>query len=300
MTDKASPLLTVLIPTHGRSELLARTLATLGACRLPPTYRETVVIENGPAAGAEGVVASASAVHPALRLRYLHVERANKSHALNEALETVGDGLVVFFDDDVRLDPGVLEAYAAAAGVERNAFFGGSVRIDYEEEPPHWLVPYMPYSARGFELDSTDRPGEYLGFNWAAFSGDICAAGGFDPAYGPGSPTGATGQETRMQYQLSKRGVKPVDVPGAVVWHYVPRERCSEEWLVRRRFRSGMELGRRARMEGQRVEFVSELASVLRCSASVVKQTFRRHRAGRWGAAIGLSRSVGFIKGYIS
>ena len=126
----AQPL-TVLIPTHGRPALLGRTLASLAACRPPAGYAEAVVVENGAQAGAEAVVAEAAAAHPRLRLRYLHVARANKSHALNEALRTVGAGLVVFFDDDVRLDPGVLEAYAAAcrapprAGLLRRAYGSG-------------------------------------------------------------------------------------------------------------------------------------------------------------------------------
>ncbi|NNF57144.1 MAG: glycosyltransferase, partial [Rhodothermaceae bacterium] len=107
--------LTVLIPTHGRATLLARTLDSLAECDRPDAYRETVVVENGPPAGARDLVARAAEAHPGLRLRYLHVERANKSHALNEALATVEQGLVVFFDDDVRLSPGVLVAYAEAA-----------------------------------------------------------------------------------------------------------------------------------------------------------------------------------------
>src|SRR5690625_3949232 len=128
--------LTVLIPTHGRPRLLGRTIASLAACRLPEGYREAVVVENGIRAGAEAVVAEAAAAHPHLRLRYLHVERANKSHALNEALKTIADGLVVFFDDDVRLEPGVLEAYAEAAEAHPEpAFFGGSLGVDYEKRP---------------------------------------------------------------------------------------------------------------------------------------------------------------------
>ena len=51
---------TVLIPTHGRPTLLGRTLASLGACRLPAAYAETVVVENGSRAGAEAVVAEAA------------------------------------------------------------------------------------------------------------------------------------------------------------------------------------------------------------------------------------------------
>src|SRR5690625_7932825 len=81
-----------LIPTHGRASLLERTLASLAECSIPEGYVETVVIENGPKSGAEDTVAAASSQWPHLNLRYLHVSRANKSHALNVALSGMGAG----------------------------------------------------------------------------------------------------------------------------------------------------------------------------------------------------------------
>src|SRR5690606_15592913 len=129
-------------------------------------------------------------------------------------LATIGEGLVVFFDDDVRLDPAVLAHYATAAeGLDGGVFFGGSFGVDYEKPPPQWLLPLLPFSARGMDLKSKDRLWEYLGFNWAAFATDIRGLGGFDPNFGPGSPTGATGQETTMQHQMDEAGMRRIDLP---------------------------------------------------------------------------------------
>src|SRR5690625_5258615 len=125
---------TILIPTHGRATLLGRTLASLAECSIPEGYVETVVIENGPKSGAEDTVAAASSQWPHLTLRYLHVPLANKNHALNEALNAVGSGLLIFFADDVRIQANALEAYAAAAkGVSGGAYFGGPVAPDFED-----------------------------------------------------------------------------------------------------------------------------------------------------------------------
>ena len=41
--------------------LLARTLASLAECALPASYAETVVVENGPQAGAEAICQQADA-----------------------------------------------------------------------------------------------------------------------------------------------------------------------------------------------------------------------------------------------
>ena len=292
--------LTVLIPTHGRPTLLGRTLASLGACRLPAAYAETVIVENGSRAGAEAVVAEVAAAYPALRLRYLHVARANKSHALNEVLATVGEGLAVFFDDDVRLEPGVLRAYAEAAGeTSAGHYYGGSMGVDYEHEPPDWVRRLLPLSARGVDLHEKEREWHlYLGCNWAAFTEDLRAAGGFDADFGPGSPTGATGQEADMQERLLARGVRQVDVPDALVWHYVPEERSTLRWLIRRKYRGGTQHGQTARASGD-PEALREMRShLVRCALSTAKRTVLLDRAGWWQAFLALSYWVGAWQGY--
>lgn len=232
----------ILIPTCGRSRLLARTLKSLSECELPDAFGETVVVENGPDPAGADVIAP---FREQLRARYLYVERANKSHALNRALENVGDGLVVFFDDDIRVEPDILTVYAnAARGLHRGRFFGGPTECDYESPIAEWLLEFVPTCTRGWsggEDGEVLRDGSFLGFNWAAFAEDIRAAGGFDPDFGPGSPTGSSGQENTMQARLREAGVQGVYLEQARVWHYVAPNHASPAWALRRRFRMGIQ-----------------------------------------------------------
>ncbi|MEM7231298.1 MAG: glycosyltransferase [Planctomycetota bacterium] len=233
----------VLIATAGRPTLLGRTLESIASCELPSNYRETIVIENGEQHGVEDVVKAAPSV---LAARYLHDPVANKSSALNTALEFIGDAFIFFADDDIRLAPETLVAYEKASRDHTSGFmYGGPTEVDYEDRPEEWLRQYLPASARGWELtdDSMLERPCFLGFNWAAFRCDVVDAGGFDPNRGPGAPTMSTGQESEMQERLLAAGCKNVYVPEARVWHYVPKNRCSEEWLVKRSFRSGVSRG---------------------------------------------------------
>jgi GT2 family glycosyltransferase len=240
--------LVVNIATSGRPDLLKRTLESLSACQLPPNYRETVVVENGPRSSADAVV---SAVRPDLRARYMYVSTGNKSASLNAALSTLDDCLIFLTDDDVKFAPQALSAYAdAAKSAGRGHFFGGPTSADYDVPPPKWLLDYLPWSAKGWESSgSSDMSGpdtgqmRYLGFNWAAFAADLRDAGGFNPNFGPGSPSGSTGQETEMQVRLVKKGLKTVYVPEARVWHYVPVDRCSPQWVISRSYRHGLQEG---------------------------------------------------------
>lgn len=43
-----------------------------------------------------------------------------------------------------------------------------------------------------------------------------------------------------MQARLRRAGATPVYVPQAWVWHYIPAERCSAEWIIDRAYRHGV------------------------------------------------------------
>ena len=230
-----------MIATAGRPELLGSTLESLALCRKPASYAETIVIENGEKSGAEEVARSSES---GLRTRYLHIAVRNKSAALNAALDLLPDCLIHFIDDDARIGGETLCAYAdAAAGLSGNVFFGGPVGIDYVAPPPEWLVEYLPASARGWQplkLPRAPRDWAFLGTNWAAFSADLKRIGGFSEHLGPGSLSGASGQESEAQARMRRAGCARRYVPAAISWHFVPADRCSPEWAIDRFRRQGI------------------------------------------------------------
>ena len=293
--------LVAVIPTHGRPDLLGRTLASVAACARPAGYGGCLVVENGPRAGAEAVVAGAARAHPGAGFRYLHHGRANKSAALNAALAGVPDGaLCVFFDDDVRVEPGTLAAYARfALGTGERAHFGGAVLPTYETPPDEWLAPSLPYSVTGFGRAQFSQAGFFLGANWAAQRGHIVGAGGFDPEFGPGSATGARGQEKQMQLRLCDAASAPVWVEGAVVHHAVPPERCSPQWAARRAFQMAVQDGTSARRRGQYGPLKRSVRMVPSNVAGLVRAATRGRQA-RWSVSIKLAHNIGVLRGYMS
>jgi hypothetical protein len=177
----------------------------------------------------------------------MYVSVGNKSLALNTALEGLNDCLVVFTDDDVRLHPDTLCAYAEAAKSDPcDRFYGGPTGVDYELPPPKWILEYLPVSAKGRRAEAgttlTTEPA-FLGCNWAAFARDLRRVGGFNASKGPGARSGSTGQETDMQVRLLNAGLVGRYVPAAMVWHFVPASCCSQEWALRRAYRHGIERG---------------------------------------------------------
>lgn len=287
----------VVIATAGPAPHLARTLEAVGQGALPGEFVETVVVENGSGRSAEGAVAGAPA---SLRARHIHVERANKSNALNAALATISGGLVIFFDDDIEPHPLAVVAYARAAEASgRGAFFGGSCIPHYEERPPDWLRSFFPPSARG--LDLRRRPhAAFLGFNWAAFVEDIKAVGGFDPSMGPGSVSGALGDETNMQERLLAAGGRKRNVPEAVVRHYIPADRCTVDWALGRFYQQGVARGLAARRRNARDVLVRSLLALAKNGGLYPVRAVQRDPVKLMRVRASLYGRAGVLRGYFS
>jgi hypothetical protein len=240
-----TPQTVLVIVSHDRCHLLERTLASLAQGDVPSEVAATLVVENGRQFGAEHVVDRAD---PRLHARYLFEPAASKSRALNHALEQLDDEFIVYLDDDVRVAPHTIRRYVEAAVAHPHGFFfGGRTGVDYEQEPPPWLRPHLPASATGFSLGDAprqvDRPC-FLGFNWAAFAADIRRAGGFPEHIGPGTSRGQTiGEESEVQRQLLAAGMTGLYLPEAMVWHHVPKDRCTPAWVQKRCHVSGLVTG---------------------------------------------------------
>lgn len=234
--------ISVVVPTHGRPELLPRLLESLTQC-FPAAAVQVLIVENGGDFGASGVVNGFS---DRLPVRLLTIREAGMSAAQNAALEMIGDDAVLFLNDDERVAASILKAYRDAISEKRDGwFFGGPIFPDYEQPPPDWLIESLPPSARGFALGGSQEVSSpiLLGGNWLAFASDLKAAGGFDERFGPGAKSLASGSETNMQERLLARGLRGWYVPDAGVWHFVPRRRCGPWWALKRAYRSGRKWG---------------------------------------------------------
>ena len=227
----------IVIPTYNRCDLLDRTLQSLSACHLPPGIEKVIVAENGTRSGADLVVKK---YVDRLPLIYQFTEKPNKSNALNEVLRKTKNEFILFFDDDVRIHPDTLLNYVKEVGDTNNGFFlCGRVRVDYEgETPPAWMLDYFPPCVKGWHFNEGKCRMEVpdgLGANWGAFAIDMKEAGGFNERVGPGS--GAIGQETDMMKKLLNRKVIGYYLPDCEVWHFVPKARCSPEWMLSRAYK---------------------------------------------------------------
>lgn len=230
----------IVIPTHARPGMLQATLDHLASADHSGILAKVVVVENGARQGSEAVCGRYTARLPIL---YLFSEEPNSGIARNVGVAHGESDFILFLDDDVRIFPTALRSYHD--GFERHGervFLSGPVVADYEEDPQPWLMAFLPASAGGLSLGDEEteisKP-MFLAGNLALPRKVFEEVGPFDSNAATGKDSGGLGEEMRLQRRMLSAGVRGIYLPRAGVWHFVPKSRCDEDFIVRRNWREG-------------------------------------------------------------
>jgi glycosyltransferase involved in cell wall biosynthesis len=124
------PQVSVVVPTCGRPELLARCLIALFAQSMPRADFEIVVVDDGRSETTRSLVDSLAAEAPGLSVRYLRPMGAKgPAAARNAGWSAARSDLVAFTDDDTVPEPGWLAIGTAAMRAGRWAALAGRVLV---------------------------------------------------------------------------------------------------------------------------------------------------------------------------
>jgi glucosyl-dolichyl phosphate glucuronosyltransferase len=231
-------LISAVICTWNRADLLDRTLAEMRKLRIPNGVDwELLVVDNNSTDSTAAVIAGHEQHLP---IRPMFEARQGKSHACNMAVVAARGELLLWTDDDVLVDPEWLSAYAnAAERWPRAACFGGPVAPWYEFPPPAWIerhrgllqgmLAVRDYGPEERPFSADEAPfGANMALRRHVFD-DLQ----FDPQLGPNKDTGLIGEETTLLRTLRQRGCQGVVVPAAKVRHFIGAERMTPGYLWR-------------------------------------------------------------------
>lgn len=206
-TDTAVPtglLVSVIVPTYRRPDMLARCLDALCAQSLPRHAYEIIVADDGPdAATLDTVAAYATADHP--RVHYVPVTRTQgPAGARNAGWRQARAAIVAFTDDDTIPDRDWLQA-----GIERFDYGADAVT--------GCVVVPIPDPPTDYELDASGLArAEFVTANCFVRRELLLATGGFDERY-----TAAWREDSDLHFALLERHARIVPAPEAVVLHPV-------------------------------------------------------------------------------
>ena len=182
--------LSLIIPTHNRSERLIAALESVIRQDLPAADWECVVVSNNSTDDTVARFGDFAARYPGLNLRLVTEDGPGVSYARNRGIAETSAPLLVFIDDDERINPGFLRAYADFFDAHPDAVVaGGRIIAEYVTGRPAWLSKYteMPI-ANPMDFGDAVRPfpaGRVPGGGNMAFRRSAALRyGGFDPSLG--------------------------------------------------------------------------------------------------------------------
>jgi glucosyl-dolichyl phosphate glucuronosyltransferase len=230
---------TVVVCTYNRCAELQDTLTSLVGSQVPDSVEwEILVVDNNSTDQTRAVVEKFAHAHPQ-RLRYAFEPVQGKSWALNRAVrEALGD-VVVFTDDDVRVDCAWLENLSAPLEDGRYAGSSGRTLPPGGFTLPRWLALNHPYALAPLALfdrgllprDLDEAP---YGNNMAYRKEVFAKHGEFRTNLGPrpGENCPQKNEDSEFGNRLLRAGERLCYVPSAVVYHSVPPQRLQKAYFL--------------------------------------------------------------------
>ena len=221
---------------------------------LPAADWECVVVSNNSTDDTVARFGDFAARYPGLNLRLVTEDGPGVSYARNRGIAETSAPLLVFIDDDERINPGFLRAYADFFDAHPDAVVaGGRIIAEYVTGRPAWLSKYteMPI-ANPMDFGDAVRPfpaGRVPGGGNMAFRRSAALRyGGFDPSLGRVGRMLIGGEENDFFERLMRGGETCWYVPGAVMWHIIPPEKLTESYFRRLCYNVGVSQRLRAGM----------------------------------------------------
>ena len=232
--------ITIAICTFNRAEALSQTFESLMVMSVPNDISwEVLIVNNNSTDHTDDVI---SEYVGRLPVRRELEPQAGKSNALNRAIDVAKGDYIVWIDDDVLVDAGLVTAYVEAFRRRPEAaIFGGRIKPRYEAPVEKWVIesePVLggPYAIRDFgeharPLSADDEDHFPYGANWAIRAIEQRAFR-YDPELGPIPKRIRNQEETEIIQRLLKSGATGYWIPEAMVEHCIGRDRQTVRYIA--------------------------------------------------------------------
>jgi glycosyltransferase involved in cell wall biosynthesis len=231
-------MITVILCTYNRCQILAKALRSLAASDMPGTVEwEVLVVDNNSRDQTQEAVEDFCRKYPD-HFRYVFERQQGKSYALNTGIREAHGQILAFMDDDATAEPTWLWNLTHALVDGEWAGAGGRIRPEPGFSPPPWLPLDGPRNMGGVLafFDRGDDPGE---LDLAPYGTNMCFRkemferyGGFRTDLGPRPGSEIRNEDTEFGRRLISAGEHLRYEPSAIVHHPVPESRLRKKYFL--------------------------------------------------------------------
>jgi len=264
-------MLSVIIPTRNRSNLLRNLIKSLKHQTLSQDEFEILVIDNGSTDNTKAVAESFFSDFK--NIKYFMEEKPGLHEGRHRGLREAASEILVYCDDDIEPFQKWLEAIKNSFIDPEVVLVGGKNLPKWEVKPPKWIkdwyeegneygkcLGYLSVLDFGNELMEFD-PNFVWGCNFSIRKQTLIDAGGFHPDSMPEELKFYRGDgESHVTRWIKAKRKKSVYNPQASVYHFVPKSRMTLKYFKKRAFNQG----------------ISDSFSYMREKGTVVKKTIEK------------------------
>jgi glycosyltransferase involved in cell wall biosynthesis len=243
--------ISVIIPTQNRCILLEKTLESIYRQTLDKSLFEVIVVDNGSIDSTKKITES---YQSKLNLIYLYEDEPGLHVGRHAGLRESHYENLVYIDDDIEAFPEWLETiYTTFENDESVVLIGGKNLPNYEISPPFWILEmWNNTNEHGHvlselsildygEFEKEISPYFIFGCNFSIRKKILLESGGFHPDGMPFELIKFRGDgETYVSQYVLNNGFKAFYHPKASVYHWVSKERMTEEYFCKRKYIQGI------------------------------------------------------------
>lgn len=245
--------ISVIIPTRNRSKLLDITLNGIASQTLPKEVYEVIICDNESTDDTKAVYERYRT--SILNLSYIKTTKPGLHVGRHAGMKQAKSDLLVYIDDDIIPFPDWLETILNSFTANEDVvIIGGKNLPKYEDTPPFWILEKWNQLNRNGErilgdlslIDLGDKEKEIspyyvFGCNFSVRREIIIKAGGFHPDGMPFELIQYRGDgESYISSYILKNNLKALYHPTASVYHWVTRDRMTEDYFLKRHYCQGI------------------------------------------------------------
>lgn len=248
-------MISAIISTYNREKYLPDLLQSLTEQSLGLDKFEILLVNNNSSDNTEAISKKFKEDHPNVKFHYFLETQQGLSYARNRGIAESKGEYLVFVDDDAIMCNEYLEVVADYFDAHpETEGIGGKILIQFEGEKPDWankyLDPLWGYYYPGDENQFFKNNTYPIGCNMAMRASVFEKIGDFNVNLGRVGKNLAGGEEKDVFMRMYQQGMKVAYLPKALVYHSIPVERTSVEFIKKQAIGIGVSERQRIKDEG--------------------------------------------------
>lgn len=232
-------LISAIICTYNRDKYLYNVLKSLADNDLSNDKYEIVVVDNNSTDNTKSEYERFVVDFPQVRISYCFERNQGLSYARNRGLDESKGDVVVYVDDDARVNNIYLRTYYEFFEKRPDCdAAGGPIIPIYESSEPKWISYYTRLLLTGYLYKGkTEKPfsgSSYPGGGNAAYRMSVFdKVGKFNVDLGRKGTGLMASEEKDIFDKMHSLGMKIQYLPDAVLYHIIPDYKLTDEHIVR-------------------------------------------------------------------